>query len=187
MARTGMANPIVELRNLGQAGTADFTMGTVNYWSDDHLQAILDRNRTDVIMEQLKSEPTEDGSGTVKYYDYYCKPGWYEEGTATFRVTTSMGSAVSPSEINYQMGHISFGLTNQAGTVYYLTARKYDMNAAAAQVWRVKAANVASAYDFSADGQSMSRSQMQRHFLQMATMYDAMSEPRIVTMYRSDN
>ena len=37
MARTGMSNLIGELRTLAVAATADYTLGTVNYWSDDQL------------------------------------------------------------------------------------------------------------------------------------------------------
>lgn len=189
MARTGNANPIQRLRALTQTGLTDFTVGIVSYFSDDHLQQFLDQNRADLFREPLSVVVSYDGSGTARYYDYYFQPGEYEEGTAAFIVATSIGSAIAGSAmtIDYQAGHISFGTVNQGGTVYYLTARKYDINAAAAAIWRQKAAYAASGYDFSADGQSMSRSQLFKHYNQMAQMYEAQSAPLTVRMVRSDN
>lgn len=186
-ARTGMANTIARLRGLAQVGTADYTVASVAYWSDDQLQVVLDQNRTDVFSEALESVPTMDGSGTAKYFDYYCTPAEYEEGTAQFQVTDSRGNAVtSNATINYQAGHISFGTVNQMGTAYYLTARRYDLNAAAADVWRSKAANVAAYYDFNADGHSMSRSQMKKQFIEMANEFAMQAQPVQVRMRRSD-
>lgn len=49
----------------------------------------------------------------------------------------------------------------------------YDLNAAAAEGWRWRAAKVADAYDFSTDGQSFDRSQLQAHALKMADYYAA--------------
>ena len=185
MARTGMSNPIIKLRSLTEAGSADYTVNAVTYWTDDQLQTVLDTYRTDVFSETLEPVITYDGSGTANYYDYFCIPGDYEEGTAQFRVTTSLGSAVTPT-INYQAGHLSFGAVNQAGTAYYLTARRFDISAAAADVWRRKAAHVAEAYDFSADGQSMSRSQMKKHFSEMAQMYSGQAQPSTARLTRDD-
>lgn len=47
----------------------------------------------------------------------------------------------------------------------------WDLNTAAAEGWRRKAAKVAGAFDFSTDGQSFSRSRMHAHCLEMARMY----------------
>jgi hypothetical protein len=47
----------------------------------------------------------------------------------------------------------------------------YDLNAACATVFEVKAANIANRFDMSVDGQSLSRSQMVDHFAGMARMY----------------
>jgi hypothetical protein len=187
--RSGMANPIQRLRALAQAGMTDFTAGLVSYFSDQHLQEFLDRNRVDLFREPLSTVVAYDGSGTAHYHDYYFAPGDYEEGTASFVVATSSGSAVAGSrmEIDYQAGHISFGTVDQGGTSYYLTARKYDMNAAAGRVWRQKASLVASAYDFEADGQRMNRSQLFKQYTQMAQMFESQAAPMTARMVRSDN
>ena len=50
-------------------------------------------------------------------------------------------------------------------------AGHYDLNAAAAEGWRWKAATVAGAYDFAADGQTFNRAEMARACREMATIY----------------
>ena len=42
--RTGMTNLVARVRALTGAGTAEYTAGSVTYWTDDHLQTILDSN-----------------------------------------------------------------------------------------------------------------------------------------------
>jgi len=49
----------------------------------------------------------------------------------------------------------------------------YDVYAATATVFEVKAARVANRFDFSTDGQRLDRSQMAAHFMAMARMWRA--------------
>ena len=49
----------------------------------------------------------------------------------------------------------------------------YDMHAAAAEVWQEKAAAVAAAFDFSADGGDYKRSQMHQSALTQARFHNA--------------
>jgi hypothetical protein len=49
----------------------------------------------------------------------------------------------------------------------------YDVYAATATVFEVKAARVANRFDFSTDGQALNRSQMAAHFMAMAKMWRA--------------
>lgn len=189
MTRSTMSNPILQLRGMTNAGTADYQIAGLSYFSDGHLQAILDRNRQDVFSERLEAIPTETG-GTVHYYDYYTAPAdgiAYEEGATVFQVTDSLGNAVTPDAINYQQGHISFGTVDQGGTAYYLTARRFDMFSAAAQVLRQKAAYYATSYDVNMDGQSMSRSQIAKGLNEQARYFESMARPLTVQMRRSDS
>lgn len=184
MARTGMANPILKLRQLANAGTADYALAGVTFWSDDQLQTILDQHREDIFSQQLESVSTVSG-GTSYSYDYYSTPGDYEEGTPFFQVTDSQGNAVTPV-VNYGIGHMSFGTVSQGGTVYYLTGRSFDINAAAAHVWKSKASHVADAYDFSVDGHSMNRSQLSKQYMEMAKLYSSQAKVQSVQMVRGD-
>ena len=58
----------------------------------------------------------------------------------------------------------------------------YDVYAATATVFEVKAARVANRFDFSTDGQQLNRSQMVGHFTAMAKMWRA----RTAGVFRKD-
>lgn len=192
-ARTGMTNIITELRGMTEAGNDDYSVVSISYWSDNHLQDVLDLHRNDIIFEQLKNYPTYVSAGSLLYQDYRSAYGFYEAttgGTAIFYVQDSTGAIKGTADytIDYRRGRILFN-TTQAGTVYYLTGRSYDLNAAAAEVWRCKAAHYApTAFDFSTDNHTISRSQVYQHCLEMADYFDGKSASAIETvpMFRSD-
>lgn len=190
MSRSTLATLIDQLRGLTDAGHADYNLGTAVYWDADQLQAVLDRHRLDVRREPLHAVVDYLSGGTVRYLEYRSAHAHFETtdgGTAVFVVEDSTGADVGTASYtpDYLRGVITFG-ADQAGTAYYLTGRAYDLNAAAADVWRMKAANVAKYYDFSTDNHSMSRSQMHKHYLEMADYYAGQSAPQVITMYRSD-
>lgn len=192
-ARTGLTNIITELRGLTEAGTADYTIAGSSYWSDDHLQDVLDVYRRDVIFEQLQMYPTQITGGSISYQDYRSSYGYYEAttgGTAVFYVQDATGETVGTSNYtpDYRRGQLQFG-SNQAGSVYYVTGRSYDIKAAAADIWRRKAAHYApTSFDFSTDNHSVSRSQIYSHCLEMANYFDGVSGSSIQTteVFRSD-
>lgn len=192
-ARTGLANLITELRGLTEAGTADYTVTSSTYWSDDHLQNVLDLHRTDLIYQPLQIYPTVTTAGSSLYQDYRAPVGMLEEttgGTAVFYIQDSSGETIGSANYvpDYRRGQIQFN-ASQGGTIYYLTARSYDLNAAAAEVWRKKAAHVApTSFDFSTDNHSISRSQVYLHCLEMADFFEGKSNNSVtsVPMWRSD-
>jgi len=196
-ARSGMADLITELRGMTEAGTADYTIvgsaGTTSYWDDDQLQNILDVHRNDIVFEQLSMFPYRVAGGSLSYTDYRSSYDYYEAttgGTAIFYVQDSTGSAIGTSNYtpDYRRGVVIFG-SDQAGTVYYLTGRSYDLNAAAADVWRRKASHYApSSFDFSTDNHSISRSQVYNHCLEMAEFFELKGSGAIqsVQMFRGD-
>lgn len=197
MARTGLANLITELRGLAEAGTAEYTIagsgGTATYWDDNQLQDILDTHRKDIIFEPLQMYPYQIAGGSLSWTDYRSGYGYYEAttgGTAIFYLQDSTGATAGTSLYtpDYRRGQITFG-ANQAGTVYYLTGRSYDLEAAAADIWRRKASHYApSSFDFSTDNHSVSRSQVYKHCLEMAAYYESKSASAVETvqMFRSD-
>lgn len=192
-ARTGLNDLILQLRGMVNAGTADYAIGTANYWDGDHLQEVLDRHRQEVYHEQLTLVPKYTAGGSVNYFDYQSSFRNFEQttgGTAVFVVEDSTGadSGTANWSADYARGLISF-TSNQAGTVYYLTGRSYNLNGAAADIWRMKAAAVADQFDFSTDNHSMSRSQRIKNYLNMAAMYEAkagLTGENVITLYRSD-
>ena len=193
MARTGLADLITELRGMTEAGTADYTIASTAYWSDNQLQNVLDMYRTDIIWEQLSMYPVQLSGGSSGYYDYRSSYGFLEAttgGSAILYLQDGTGATVGSASYtpDYRRGQFQF-TANQAGSVYYLTGRSYDLYAAAADVWRKKAAHYApSAFNFSTDNHSVSRSQIYEHCKEMAVFYEGQGGSAIesIPMFRGD-
>jgi hypothetical protein len=141
----------------------------------------------------LTPYPTQGAGGTLLYNEYRSSYGMFEQttgGTAIFYVQDSTGATQGTALWNadYRRGVVTFG-SNTAGTVYFVTGRSYDLDAAAAEVWRRKASHYApTSFDFSTDNHSVSRSQVYKHCLEMAEYYRDMSGDAVqsVQMYRGD-
>lgn len=172
-ARDGMSTLLLELRGLANSGTADYTIGTASYWSDDHLQTILDRNRVDLYRHPTEAILSYD-DGDVEYKEYHIGYGHLEQGTAYFKVENSAGTTVGTSNYtaDYNTGVLAFS-EDQGGTAYLFSGRSYDIYKAAAEVWRQKAAYFATQFDISSDNHSMRRSQIVKQCFEMASFYEA--------------
>jgi|GEM_PF-2020191 len=192
-ARSGMASIIAELRGFTEASPDDYIVAGNPYWTDAQMQDVLDIHRTDVVFEQLQTYPYQVAGGSLSYTDYRSSHGYFEQttgGTGIFYVQDGTGSAIGSANYtpDYRRGVIIFG-ADQAGTVYYLTGRSYDIYAAAADIWRRKAAHYApSSFDFSTDNHSIKRSQVYQHCLEMAEHYESMSSDAIefTDLFRGD-
>jgi hypothetical protein len=190
-ARSGMYNLITEVRGMTEAGANDYQIAGTPYWNDAQIQDVLDIHRRDVISEMLQIYPTQTTGGSLLYQDYRSSYGYYEAttgGTAILYLQDSTGANVSGYTADYRRGQFQFSAT-QNGTIYYLTGRSYDLKAAAADIWRRKAAHYAlTSFDFSTDNHSVSRSQVYTHCLEMANYFDGQSSDSIQTvqMFRSD-
>jgi hypothetical protein len=177
-ARAGCAEIITTLRGLCEAGTADYVLAGGTYWTSDALQDILDDHRTDVN-EELTYAARYSGS-TAEYYDYYFASKPVERaasGSAVFHVYNSLGSAAGTADytVNYRAGHIEF-TSDQGQTRWSVRARAFDINGAAAAVWRQKAAHYqANGFDIKTDNHDLKRSQLVDRALKMAEKYEAAS------------
>ena len=165
--RSGMSNLVQRLRNLTGAGTAEFVSGTVTYWTDDHLQAILDGHYTH-FADRLLEWRTEQINGTANYLNAQAPYKDLEEaasGTARWAVRDSAGAFIGTANysVNYRSGEISFGTVNQMGTAYYLTGYSYDVYLAAADVWLERMVKFTEYFKFSADNQTFDRQQVWEH------------------------
>ena len=193
MARSGMTALLEELRGLVEAGTADYSVGTTSYWSDNTLQDMLDLHRRDLRFQQLSPSPTQVSGGTLLWNDYYAPYGFLESttgGTAIFYLQDSTGATLGTAlwNMDYRRGLASF-VSDAKGTTVYLTGRAYDLNAAAADIWRKKAAHYApTSFDFSTDNHSVSRDQVYAHAVDMVKFFEGISGGSIQTVerYRSD-
>lgn len=188
-ARASMANLILELRQRCEAGTAEYQLGSQTYWSDDHLQAVLDRQREDLKRVSLVMSPDYSG-GSALYYDYYWPRGDYVEdvdGGTAWRIEDSTGSAIGTADytVNVAARHIRFG-SDQQGQARYLTYRVYDLDRAEADVWDKKAANVASRFDVKTDNHDLKRSQLEAHYRTKAADARRRAPARSRTRVRDD-
>ena len=189
-ARSGMADLIETLRGMTDAGYDDYRVAGVPYWSDKHVQDFLDRHREDFVEEDLYAVQ-QTRNGTTYYLEYRSNYGNLEgvaSGTGVFKLDDAAGTNLGTSlwTADYNRGVVTFG-NDTLGSTVLLTGRSYDLNAAAADVWRAKSAQAAKMYSFSAGGQSFTRDQYYRHCREMMQYYEGLAKPTIISIYRGDN
>lgn len=175
--RAGMESIIQRLRHMGQAGMEDYTVVDMIYWSDDHVQDILDNSRKRVTSASLRAEPQYiNGTDEYKRYVLDLNPRAYmiegtAGGTAVFRVADSNGTAVSGYTWNENDLSVTF-TADTDGSAYYLSGYAYDLNKAARELWLMKASHAYTAVNFSADGHRFDREKIYDHCMQMVTFYE---------------
>lgn len=156
------ANIAVEYR------TAQFT--------DDYLEDKLDKHVTFIRDELLLWDPETIGGGTIAYHDAHSRRCDFEEadsGTVYWAVRDSIGTLEGTA--NYTRDYLRgyFRWTNdKSGTSFYLTARSYDINAAAADLWMEKAASASTRTSFTSEFNKFERQQYFDHCIQMAHLYE---------------
>lgn len=188
-ARTGMANNILRLRGMANVGTADYTVAGASYFTDDQLQEVLDANRTDLNRYPM-TQVVEYEGGTAQYFEYRVPYRYFEEaasGSAVWAVEDDDGdfAGTSSYSADYINGIVRF-TADQLGTAYWLRGRSYNLNAAAADVWRRKMAWRAEFISFSADDQSFSANQWFTHCAQMVEFYEGQGGMSVTFVSRSD-
>ena len=189
MARTGMTTLIDTVRGMTDAGTGDYTVGTATYFSDNEVQRVMDRNRTEVIRSEMTPVETY-ASGTVQYLGYYADYGNLEQttgGTSIFYLESAAGSTLGTAlyTMDYAAGKATFG-SSTGGSTIFMYGYSYDLNGAAADIWRMKASNAAKMFDFSTDNMSVKRSQFQTMCMDMAGYYAGQADPIVIETYRGD-
>lgn len=145
------------------AATAEYSLGTANYWDDDQIARLLDQNRIDIYQEELGRFPKTLAGGTLSWLEYRSRHGNFEQtsgGTSVFVVETATGTDAGTADwsADYRRGIVTFN-ADQGGTIYFLTGRAYDLNGAAADLLEAWAAWASTKFDFVEDGQSFKRSQ----------------------------
>jgi len=188
--RAGMDYIIAELRGLANASYEDYKVAGVYYWADKHLQDVLDKNRYDFLEEDLYAVQ-QTRNGTTYYLEYRSGFGNLEgvgSGTGVFKLDDAAGTNLSGTlwTADYARGVVTFN-NDTLGSSVLLTGRSYDLNAAAADVWRRKAGYFAEAYNVSTDRQSLQRSQLIDHCYQMADYYAGQGRPISINLMRGDN
>lgn len=176
-ARAGMTNLIARLRQMCEAGSADYILAGKTYWSDDDLQARLDEHRRRVIGTALIVRPTyEMGEYVYERYEIPREVGNTVEGVAggadVFRVYDSTGAAVSADDYTFNERDLTVTFdADTEGAAYYWDGYVYDIRAAAKDIWLDKAAHAANAINFSADGHKFDREALYQHCMSQAKVY----------------
>jgi len=179
-ARSGMSWLIQRLRYM-----LDDTGGTA--FTDSEIQDVLDEYRVNVHRDPMEIERTLLTNTDYEYRIYHAHYGnleRVESGTAIFKIEDSAGSqrGTATYSADYLNGIITM-TADQEGTALYLTARSYDLNGAASDMWLRRAGQVADRYSFGAGGQSFSRSDWFAHCAKMSSFYAQKSRPKTVRMW----
>jgi len=187
--RTTMSDLIQKLRVFTNAGVSDFTVYTVNYWSDQHLQNELDKTQEKVNYQAMQAIPTYGIGGTVTYAEYrtgledWEKSPTIQDGGGT---TLTAGTATGNYSFDDNIGVITF-VGDTEGNTRYITGNVYNVEMAAAKIWEQKAAFYATQFDFSTDNHSIKKSQVILQCKDMAKHYRSMSGVIHIEMVRSDD
>ena len=182
MARTGMQTLIDTVRGYANAEPDEWEVTSdssiVTYWDDEEIQRVLDRHKTEFIHALMNVEPTYS-AGAIVYQQYRLGATDVESGTAVFKIEDTAGTVTGYS-VDYARGVVTF-TADQSGKSFWWSGFAYDLNAAAADIWRMKASHVANLVDFSTDGHSVKRSQQAKQYLDMAGYYQNRSVSEGVT------
>lgn len=191
--RSTMAAIIAETRLL-----INDPAGGSQLFTDQQIQDHLDDTRDDVRYELLTSAPSivnlgEQTSTPADYIwaDYFSKYHWWESDCV---IQDGHFIVLTPLASDFIVGHWQFdSLTPFVdGTVpgqyppLFATGKTYDINLAASTLWRFRAASLATAYDFTADGQTFHRSQQMAMCLKMSDYYACRARVRTLPVMRDD-
>lgn len=185
-----MAYMITELRGRCNAGTADYSVAGVSYFTDDQLQDVLDSTMTERYQVLLTPMP-EIVAGTYVYKKYPVPADvgeWVEDnisGTDFGRLYELNGTAASGATANWKQRRITFS-ADQQGKEYYLDVRTFNVDAATAKVWRQKAAFLANMVDWESDNHKIKAGQEYEHCIKMAEQYEKKKGITVGRTFRAD-
>lgn len=183
-ARPTMSDLITKLRGFSNAGTADYTIGTVTYWSDDQLEDKLDKTRKTINYQTMQAIPIY-GVGSITYTEYRTGLENWENSPI---IQDSTGAVVASADYTFDanIGIVTF-LADTEGQTRRITGNIYNVERAASEVWRAKAAQVANSFDWSSDNHSIKRSQVHEHYLAMAKHYEGQAGAISINVWRGDD
>lgn len=164
MARTGTAYLIEIVRQLTGAGTAEFTIDSTSYYTDDQIETYLDRHRYRLARQEVSFEhELSDGGGTVVYKNGRVGFNWLEDtnaGTAGFILSDSQGSIIGTANwtLSPEDGFLSFG-ADQSGSARYVTGWVHFPYRAAVDMLTAWLSKISMQTDWETDNMKMKSSQ----------------------------
>lgn len=180
-ARTTIRDLIRRLRAMiGDRVAAGST--TAPTWSDIELQDALDVRRVNVDLDILAQVPSYP-AGVLSYLTFEHPLSNFEDDAALYNATYT---ALTPATEDLINGRWTFA--TEPSYPVYLTAKSYDLHAAAADVLEQWAALVKLDFDFSEGrtGGQFKREQKHKMLLESAAAHRAQQRVTTAVMYRSD-
>lgn len=162
-ARTTMATLITQLRLM--ANDADSLMFT-----DDQLEDVLDQRAYIANYETMQTLETIASGGVVEYKEFQANQQYFESDAI---LTDGAFNELTPTTSDFKLAYFTFASSQTPPVLIY--GWYYDMNAAAADVWDLKAAKYADGFDFAADGGDFKLSQKVAQAQKQAASYRSMS------------
>lgn len=174
--------------------------GASSQFDDQSIQDELDRTRDDVRYEALQAAPTIiNSTGTnnlpeTLWSNYYSNfQHWESDVTLQGYTNNAAWVVLTPAASDYIVGHWQFELGEfTTATVpgqyppVFATGKVYDPYAASANLLEFWAASLARSYNFTAEGNSFQRFQMQAGLMKQAQLYRSRAKMRSISIMRSD-
>lgn len=177
-AADGTTTLVDRLRGMVGAGSGEYTIEGVSYWTGPQLARLLLSHRVYWHDREVLRLETLDAQGVMEV-----RKGWLVvNGTidpADPGTIRSMGGSVTGWTVS-EDGQVLFDTPVQALGTLRWSGFTYDLAAAAADALESWASAVQLHYDVTTDGQSMSRSQKHSQLLKQAAGWRARSLPRSV-------
>ena len=138
--RSSMADLITHLRLLANDQNSD-------EFTDQELQDVLDQHAYVAGYEQMTPIENITSEGVTEYKAFQSERLYFDTDAKLYNTSYS---ELTPDTSDYKLAYFTFSTSQDLPVLIY--GWWYDMNAAAANVWELKASKYASLYDFDADG-----------------------------------
>jgi hypothetical protein len=174
--------------------------GASQQFLDNDIQDTLDESRDDLRYEGLIIAPsivnaasTNNVASTI-FANYYSKFQWWEQdvvlqgysGGAAWVVLTPVASDYITGRWQFELNEFTTGTVPGQLPPVFATGKVFDPYRAAADLLQIWAAQLAGAYDITANGQSLRRSQLMTAKITLEAYYRSKAKPRIAKLVRND-
>lgn len=139
-------------------------------WTDDEIEAALDRNRAEARYAQLREIETIAAGGAVTYKIFSADTGDLEEDVS---LVDNGFNALTPATADYAIGRFEF--TTEPARPVMMTGFYYDCYGAAIEVIEHWIAKLKGSIDLKVDGLDLKRSQKVEHLAALADRYRSLA------------
>lgn len=176
MARATLASIITIVR-----GLVNDTAGAGQIFTDDEIQAALDARRDEARYVKMNEKPTIASGGQVSFLTYDAPVGMWEDGVVIVNQSFAVQTPLTTDLIN---GRWTF--TTQPLYPIMMVGFTHDVWGASADILREWSRRESLAFDVSANGTGLQRSQKATMLQDRATEYLAKARTRSSDLVRTD-